>query len=1136
VRERRVTYRALKREFDLDDAFLEDLREELIVAKRLAIDEDGKVLVWTGGTPLSGQPAAALPPLVAAHAMPLAMPTTVPQNVPASAAESAGLAPAAERRQLTVMFCDLVGSTLLSGQLDPEDLREVVRAYQEAAAEVIQRFEGHIAQYLGDGLLVYFGYPQAHEDDAQRAVHTGLGIVGAVERLNTRLETEKGVRLAVRIGLHTGPAVVGEMGGGGRHEHLALGETPNIAARLEGLAAPNTVVLSAVTARLVRGTFALEELGPYELKGVAEPMAVSRVLRHLEAESETEGRTKDFSALVGRDEEIGLLLRRWEQSKEGLGQVVLISGEGGIGKSSLVMGMRRHVRQEGYTWITFRCSPYHTNSALYPVIEHVQRLLQFRRNDPPEAKLDKLEQVLRTYSPPLEEVVPLFAALLSMPLLERYPPLTLAPQEQRQQTQEALVAWILEEAERQPVLTVWEDLHWADPSTLELLGLLIDQVPTVSMLNVLTFRPEFVPPWTSRSHMTPITLNRLERLQVEAMIRRLANGKTLPAEVVQHIVTKTDGVPLFVEELTKAILESGLLHEETEQYTLTGPLSGVRIPTTLQDSLMARLDRLPTVKEVAQLGAVLGREFAYEMLRALGVVAEQTLQDGLAQLVQAELLYQRGRPPRARYIFKHALIQEAAYASLLKVTRQQVHQQTAQLLEAQFPETVETEPELVAHHYTEAGCYEQAVAYWQRAGQRAARRSANQEAISHLSEGLQLLALLPETPARTQQELDMQMTLGPTLMATKGYAAPEVLQAYTRARELCQHVGTAPELFPVVWGLWLFYLGQAEHEKARELGEQCLRLAQTLQDPALLLEAHLALGVSFFYLGELLQARDHLEQGIALYDPQQHHTLAFRYGGFDPAACCLAYAGWTLWLLGFADQAWQRGDAALTLARDLAHSYSLARTLTWNTQLHQFRREWQVVHELADAAITLATEQRFALPLAQGRLMRGLALVMQAQDAAGLEQLRQSLAAWQATGTGMSQTYFQALLAEAYGAMGQPETGLTALDEGLALADTSGERFWEGELYRLKGELRLKRSADHAPEAETAFQRAFDVARRQQAKALELRAAMSLSRLWQQQGKRDKAHQLLAKVYGWFTEGFDTPELQEAKALLDELA
>ena len=650
-------------------------------------------------------------------------------------------APEAERRQLTVLFCDLVGSTQLSGQLDPEDLRAVVRAYQEAAAEVIQPYEGHIAQYLGDGLLVYFGYPAAHEDDARRAVHTGLGIVQAITTLNTRLAAQYGVELAVRLGIHTGPVVVGVMGGGGRHEHLALGETPNIAARLQALAPANAVVISAVTARLVQGTFALEDLGTHALHGVAEPMAVSRVRGLLATPShDEEFVTAGVPVLVGREEESGLLRRRWEQSKAGLGQVVFVSGEAGIGKSALVEGLRAQVRAEGLPRMAFRCSPYHTTSALYPVITHIEHLLQFEPDDPPATRLAKLEAGLRPYRLPLAEVVPLLAGLLSVPLpAERYAALTLTPQQQKQQTLDALVAWLAAEAERQPVLVAWEDLHWADPTTLEVLGLVIEQAPTVPMLHVLTYRPEFSPPWPQRSHMTPLVLNRLERPQVEALIAQRAGGKTLPAEVVQHIVAKTDGVPLYVEELTKMLLASALLREEADQYVLTGPLRTVAIPDTLQDALMARLDQLNTAKEVAQLGAVLGREFAYELLQAIAPQDEDTLQAGLAQLVGAELLYQRGRPPRARYLFKHALIQDAAYASLLKSTRQQVHQQIAQVLEARFPALVETQPELVAQHYTAAGCTEQAVHYWQRAGQQASDRSANLEAISHLTTGIELL-------------------------------------------------------------------------------------------------------------------------------------------------------------------------------------------------------------------------------------------------------------------------------------------------------------------------------------------------------------------------------------------------------------
>jgi len=1045
-------------------------------------------------------------------------------------------APEAERRQVTVLFCDLVDSTKLSQQLDAEDYRAVVRAYQKAAVTAMQPWDGYVAQYLGDGLMVYFGWPIAHEDAAVRAVHASLALLAALEPLNaTQLAPRYGVRVQVRLGVHTGMAVIGEMGGGDRYEQLAMGDTPNIAARLQGLAAPDTVALSAVTARLVQRRFALETLGMHELKGVTEPMQVFQVLGLPDTTDDEEADTPGRAVfLVGRDEELGLLRRRWEQSKEGLGQVVLIRGEAGIGKSSLVEAMRAQVRREGFTRVTFRCSPYHTNSALYPVIEHMQRVFQLQRDDTPAAKLDKLERTLRTYRLPLEEVVPLFAALLSVPLPEeRYAAVRLTPQQQKQQTHDALVAWMLEEAERQPVLVVWEDLHWADPSTLENLGLLLDQSRTSAILNLLTFRPEFVPPWPSRSHMTPLTLNRLERPQVEALITHLAGGKALPTEVVAYIIARTDGVPLFVEELTKMLLESDFLHQEAERYTLTGPLSAVAIPTTLQDSLMARLDRLPMIREVAQLGAVLEREFAYEMLRTLAGGEESLLQDRLAQLVDTELLYQRGRPPRARYIFKHALVQDAAYASLLKSTRQQYHQQVAQMLEARFPDTVETEPEIVAHHYTEAGCYAQAVGYWQQAGQRAMQRSANVEAIAHLRQGIELLTTLPDTPARVQAELTLQTTLGPALMATRGYAAPEVAATYHRARELCQQAEETPELFPVLWGMWLLYLGRAEHETAREFGEQCLSLARRLDDPTLLLEAHLALGDSWFHLGQFSQAHAHFEQSMRLYDPHQHHALAFRYGNADPGAVCLAFAGLTLWMLGYPDQALTRANEALTLAQHLEHPSTLARVgLYYTTFLHQLRREWQMVSERATTAITVATAHQIALVLAAGPIMRGWALAMQGQGAEGLTQLRQGLDAYRATGAEFQRPHFLSLLAEVHRSLEQPEAGLTALSEALALVETTGERYYEAELHRLKGELLLQQAAPEVPHAETCFQQALDIARRQQAKSLELRAAMSLSRLWQQQGKRDEARALLAPIYGWFTEGFDTADLQEAKTLL----
>jgi predicted ATPase len=887
----------------------------------------------------------------------------------------------------------------------------------------------------------------------------------------------------------------------------------------------------------VHGTFALEDLGTHALHGVAEPLAVNRVCGLLAAPGrDEESSTAGVPLLVGREEESGLLRRRWAQSTAGLGQVVFVSGEAGIGKSALVEELRAQVRAEGWPRMAFRCSPYHTTSALYPVITHLERLWQLAPDDTSATKLAKLETGLQPSGLPLAEVAPLFAGLLSVPLpTERYAALTMTPQQQKQQMLDALLAWLAAEAERQPVLVAWEDLQWADPTTLEVLGLVVDQAPTAPMLHVLTFRPEFSPPWPQRSHITPLVLSRLERPQVEALIAQRAVGKTLPAEVVQHIVAKTDGVPLYVEELTKMLLASPLLREEADQYVLTGPLRSVAIPDTLQDALMARLDQLNRAKEVAQLGAVLGREFAYELLQAIAAQDEDTLQEGLAQLVAAELLYQRGRPPRARYLFKHALIQDAAYASLLKSTRQQVHQQIAQVFEAQFPALVETQPELVAQHYTAAGCAEQAVVYWQRAGQQASERSAHLEAISHVTTGIELLKTLPETPAHTQHAVTLYIALGASLIATKGQAAPEVEQTYAHARRLCQHLEDPHQLFPVLRGLWNHALVRAEHQAAHALSKQLLALAERAQDPAMLVAAHRAVGSTLFCLGVPASAYGHLAQGIALHDSQQHRAAAFRYGE-DSGVICHSFAAWALWYLGYPDQGLARIDAAVTLAQQSAHPLSLSFVLSFAAVFHQLRREGRATQERAEAAISLTTEQGFPLWVAYSSILRAWALAHQGRAKEGIEQLHQGLTAWRATGAEIHRPYFLMLLAEAHGTRGQLEAGLTVLAKALTLVDKTGERWYEPELYRLTGALLVQQSADHHAAAQTCFYQALDVARGRQAKSFELRAATSLCRLWQQQGRRDEARVLLAPIYGWFTEGFDTADLREAKALLEELS
>jgi TOMM system kinase/cyclase fusion protein len=1045
----------------------------------------------------------------------------------------------AERRQLTVMFCDLVGSTPLAERLDPEDYREVVRAYQQTCVEVIERFDGYIARYMGDALLVYFGYPQAHEDDALRAVRAGLGLLAALPALNAQLHRTLSMLrdwpLQIRVGLHTGFVLLEEIGAGASREHMAVGETPNLAARLQGIAEPDTVVLSPVTARLVEGYVVTENLGARALKGVALPVQVYRCLRETTAQDRLDvAVTKGLTPLVGREQEIGLLHERWERVKDGAGQVVMLRGEAGIGKSRLVHMLKEHIGREAHVRIEWRCSPYYQQSALYPVVEHLQRLFQWSRDDFPQEKLRKLEAAIKPYGFPLAEVVPLLASLLSLSLPDHYAPLAMTPQRQKQKTLEVLLTWLLKETEQQPVRFIMEDLHWVDPSSMELLSLLVDQAPTVRILILLTFRPDFLPPWASRSHVTQIALSRLPRRQVQTMVERITGGKALPVEVLRQLVDKTDGVPLFVEELTKMVLESGLVREQNGHYELTGALPSLAIPSTLQDSLMARLDRLGAAKEVVQLGATLGKEFPYEWLRAVSPLDETSLQQELAQLVDAEFLYQRGLPPRASYFFKHALIQDAAYQSLLRRTRQQYHRQIAQVLVEQFPEIQETQPELVAHHYTEAGLKNEAIGYWQKAGQRAIERSANAEAIHHLRKGLALLETLPDTSERAQHELPLQITLGNALIAAKGYAAQEVEQAYGRARELSQQVGETRRLFSVLSGLFGFYLLRGELQTAREIGEQFFALAQREHNIPRLLWAHWALGVTLFHLGEFVPAREHLEQGIALYNPQEHRSRAFLYGQ-DTGVACLSYASWLLGLLGYPDQGLQRIREALALAQELSHPFSLAFALTIVALAHQLRWDTLAAQELAEAAIALATEQEFPHWLTISSILQGWTLAEQGQGEKGIAQMRQGLTAHQAMGAELARPWFLALLAEAYGNVGRAEEGLIVLAEALAIAHKNTERFCEAELYRLKGELLLALAEENQVEAESFFRQAIDLARRQHAKSWELRAAMSLGRLWLRQGKKEKARQLLVETYGWFIEGFDTAALKAAKTFLAEL-
>ncbi len=1035
--------------------------------------------------------------------------------------------PRAERRILTVMFCDLVGSTTLAERLDPEELRDLMRAYQGTCSEAVARFAGHVAQYLGDGLMVYFGWPTAHEDDVERAVRAGLAIVLDVKRVAAPAP------LRVRVGIATGPVVVGETGAGDASvPKMAVGETPNLAARVQGLAGPDELVIAATTRRLLGTGFDLEDLGEHVLKGIVEPVRAFRVLgaRQVVDRFEATHGTR-LTPLVGRESELALLLDRWRHATEGRGQAVVLRGEPGMGKSRVVRAFRELIAAEAPTWVQYQCSPFFTNTAFYPLMEQLKRAADFGDDDSTEVKLDKLESLLDRSGGAVADAPPLLADLLSVPSEGRYPRLDLSPERQKERTIEVVSQGLGRLATMAPLLAVFEDVHWIDPSTLELATHLVSHVPEWRVLLLVTHRPEFEPPWGGRrAHITLHSLNRLSQSQSALMAGRVAQ-KALPEALVEQIVDKTDGVPLFVEELTKAVLESGSPVGASDA-ALPPPLT---IPTTLHDSLMSRLDRLATAKEVAQLGATLGREFGYELIEAVSPLDAASLQQALAKLVDAELLYQRGEPPQARYVFKHALIQDAAYQSLLKSTRQRYHEQIARAMEARLSETIETQPELLAHHYSEAGRAEQALPYWQDAGKRAVQRSANVEAINHLTRGLELLKTLPESPDHARRELALLIALGVPLRAIKGFAAPEVGKAYARALDLCQRQGEPSQLVPVLRGLWEFHELRAEYGTARELGEQLLVLAGQLQDPGALVVAHDVMGDTLFWLGEFAAARSHLEQGAALYDVEQRQSHIFLYG-YDSGMACLGFGAWALWFLGYPDQALRRAHDALSVARELAHPFSLAFGLQFVAQLHHYRREYALARDLATEVIAISSEHGFPLWSGMGTIVRGWALAKEGRGADGLAQVRQGIAEWQVTGFELEWPHFLAVLAEAHETVDQPADGLKLLAEARAAADKSGEGFWDAEMYRLRGELSLRIAATDTGRAEESFQKAIEIARRQQAKSFELRAVMSLSRLWRRQCKKDESRQLLAAIYAWFTEGHETPDLREAKTLLEELS
>jgi len=1084
----RVSYRALKEQFDLDDERLDALRAELMFAHPDAVREERDGLVWTAGH----------------HG---------------------------ERRQLTIFFCDLVDSTSLASRFDPEEWREIMGAYYEACAKVIARFDGHIAQYLGDGLLVYFGYPHAHEDDAQRAVRAGLGIIEAVGQLNPALSDRHGISLAVRLGCHTGLVVVGNEVGGTGHDDMVLGDTPNIAARLEAIAAPNTLVIGALTHQILGGLFTYESLGAPPLKGVSVPIQAYQVLYESTARTRLEAlATTGFNTLVGRDTEMGLLEETWHQALDGRGHVVVISGEAGIGKSRLVKELTDHASARQAWFTHLQCSPYYQHTAFYPLIDLLERIvLRFERGDSMAQKLTKVEGYLVESGFTLPETVPLFCSLLSIPLGSGYVSRDLPADQQKMLTMRALLTIPFQRAQTQPVMLIVEDLHWVDPTTLEYLTMLVDAVNTAPIMAVFTCRPDFSSPWSGHSNVTAIDVNRLPSDAAVELANQVAR-KPLPTQVISEVVAKTDGVPLFIEELTKMVLESGLLEERESRYALNGPLPPLAIPNTLQDSLMARLDRLAPVKGLAQLGAVLGREFSYSLLQAVSQLDDDALRHGLDQLVAAEFFYQQGAPPEATYRFKHALVQESAYHSLLKSVRQQHHQRTADVLASRFPETVESRPELLAHHYTEAGLTEQAIPYWRVAAQRALQRYANHEAVSHASRGLELLATLPDTPGRAKLELSLQLILAPSLSFMRGPQAVEDIHA--RALELARQVGSTPELFPALAG---FGYGQMVHGKLREarsLAEEFLELAHPHQDPLVLAVGHRMLAYTAWWQGDFVDVLDHSREGLALYHPDQHRGCLIRYSQ-DSGVVCGYVRALAHWALGYPAQAVLTMESTLVHARSLAHPYSIAITLLFAAQLSQLRRDTASARTQAEEALAISAEHGLDAVWLWCLLPRGWAIAQEGDVPAGITDICEAMTRRRAANIGAVWPWFYTILAEAQGQLGKIDDALAGLEEALQWVQRNDEHLYEAEAHRIRGELLFKQ---HDPAAaETCFQQALTVARNQQAKSWELRAAMSMARMWLQQNRTDEARQLLAPVYDWFTEGFDTADLIEAKALLDQL-
>ena len=1077
------------------------------------------------------------------------------QSGPTSATSRRLTVREAERRQVTVLVCgcELFQADAYLEDVDAEDQAKVQRAFEQACEQAVRRFDGTIVQCNQQGLLVCFGFPVAYEDGARRAAQTGFDLLDDLTALGDQLRRERKLDLNPWVGIHTGPAVV-EAG----EEALSLvGEARSVAVRLEDFAVPGEIICSDATYRLIEGQFNCAGFGRHKIKGVAQPVELFRVHRVAEARSAIDAAgPAGLSPMTGRDLEISLLEQRWEQAQEGMGQVVLLIGEPGLGKSRLVYTLKQHVHgqageagpalashpssasvqaEEDSPVVEWRCSPHYQNTGLYPAADFFERFLGFGRDLPLTSRFDRLVRHLGEYGLDQPDVVPLFASLLSVPSDERFPPLGLSPVREREATFRALGDWLRAYAGRRPVLFIVEDLHWVDASSLEFLGQFIAEGLHDRVLTLLTFRPEFQTPWPAVAHQTSLALNRLTRRQVGDLMR-LKTGGAVTDALIDQICDRTGGVPLFVEEFTKMVQESGMLDATREGSPQVQALMTREIPATLQDLVMARLDRMEGDREVAQLAAVLGREFTYELLAAGANRDEPALDAELAKLVQAEILYPKGRPPRCTYIFKHALLVDALYNALVKSKRQQFHRRIAEALETRFEQTVATQPELLAYHFTEAALSEKAIGYWLKAGLRSRERSAELEAISHLNRGLGLVETLGESAGRDARELELLGPLGTAYIAARGYAAPEIGPVFRRARVLCQRVGQPLQLFAILLGTWEWHTVRGDLRHCMDLAAEGMQFAGQLNDPGVEMEALFMAGETMLYRADFTAARDNLTTAVAEFDDRERTKFWAVHTGHDAGVTCRSNLAISLWHLGYPEQALEVNREMLQLAREIGHPFSLAYALHHTCWLLQLCRLADEVDAASQEEIAIAAKHGFALWHATGTFFRGAGMLLRGEPEAALPLLQKGFDAFRASGAELTLPFQLSTLGDAYTQAGRFDDARRALFDGLAIAEKNDERCQEAELQRLEGELLLAEAPEQVGAAEHCFRRAIATAQRQQSKAWELRATISLARVLQQAGRRGDARHALAALHDTYTEGFTTPDLVEAGAMLESLA